>query len=70
MKCKGYILFFYVILFFSVLVFAQEKGKGDRRLNDYFTFDHYINGSLLELYGDMNSAVQEYQKGLELSPDS
>jgi tetratricopeptide (TPR) repeat protein len=72
MTHKGY-RFFYgsVLIFFlfTAFTFAQER-KSSKSLNDYLAFSHFVNGTLYELSGDLNSAIQEYIDGLNYSPDS
>ncbi len=68
---KLYRFSFWLIFFlflFSAAIFAQDKGK--KSMNDYLAFNHYINGTLFELEGDLKSAIREYNEGLKFAPDS
>ncbi|MDP2960403.1 MAG: hypothetical protein Q8N71_03165 [candidate division Zixibacteria bacterium] len=69
---RGYRIFCYLILIFflfTAFTLAQER-KSSKSLNDYIAFSHFVNGSLYELSGDLNSAIQEYINGLNYLPDS
>ncbi len=72
MTHKGYRFFcgsVLIFFLFTAFTFAQER-KSSKSFNDYLAFSHFVNGTLYELSGDLNSAVQEYKNGLNYSPES
>jgi tetratricopeptide (TPR) repeat protein len=70
---KGIFLLALIFFLFSKSGFSQNKDEisGNLFLEDSLrSFEHFVNADLLELMGQKEQALQEYQKALEILPDN
>ena len=61
-------LFLCIMLLYSAKGMSAQKIEKSEGESEGEAFEHFVNGDLLELYGDFPSALAEYQKAVALQP--